>query len=88
MPEVPNLYKRQPAGDPGLVALHNAQYEEKVLKMYPFNVQRNRTLVLEEYHGAVAYMFDKVPKRFHVAILGRLARKLVKRMNELTPTAR
>lgn len=88
MAEVPQLYKRQPSGDPGLVAVHNAQYEEKVLKMYPFPIQRNATLVLEEYAGAVAYMFEKVPKRFHTAILGRFSRKLVKRMNELTPNAR
>lgn len=82
------LYKKQPSGDPSLVAMHNAGWEAKVLKLYPFDIQRNATLVLEEHAGAVAYMFANVPKRFHTAILGRFSRKLVKRMHQFDPQSR
>lgn len=62
----------------------NGEEEELVLRRFPFHEAMTEQAVLTMHANAVRYMFQVVPGRQHLAVLGRFSRKLVKRMQQLS----
>lgn len=60
--------------------IRNSDHEDTILRMYPFDQQRSLRATMEIYNLAIIYMFDKTPDRFLEAVMGRLSRKLIKRV--------
>lgn len=66
--------------DVTLKQLHNADHEDVVLRRFPFHECVTRTACFTMYNDAVQYMFQKVPEKYHEALMARFSRKLIKRI--------
>lgn len=63
-----------------LKQIHNGDYEDVVLRRFPFHESVTRTACFARYNDAIQYMFQKVPAQYHEALMGRFSRKLIKRI--------
>lgn len=69
--------------DVTMVQIHNGDQESVVLRRFPFHETPTRVAALTQYRYAVQYMFEIVPEEHWAAVMGRFARKLVKRYKQL-----
>ena len=63
--------------------IHNTDQEHVVLLRFPFHEGMTRQSVFNTYRYAVQLMFEIVPEKHHLAVMGRFSRKLVKRIHQL-----
>ena len=62
--------------------IHNNDHEHVVLVRFPFHQCVTRQAALNMYRNAVQYMFQIVPHKHHIPVMGRFSRKLIKLMHE------
>jgi hypothetical protein len=69
-----------PGHDVTMKQIQNSEEEFTVLKRFPFHEAATKQSMLTLYSQAIRFTFDIVPEEKQIAVLGRFARKLVKRM--------